>query len=88
MPWQLRQAVFKAAKPAGDKPTVFSVDYPDGQKAVVSLFKVTPGSVDLKDAKKRENIEANLARALGQAVFNAVIKDLQAQTDVSINIDK
>jgi len=88
MPWQLRQAVFKAAKPTGDKPTVFIVDYPDGQRAVVSLIKATAGSIDLQDAKKRENIEANIARALGQAVFNAVIKDLQAQADVNINTDK
>ncbi len=88
MPWQLRQAVFKAAKPVAGKPTVFIVDYPDGQKAVVSLVKVTAGSVDLPDAKQRENIEANIARALGQAVFNALIKDLQARADITLNIEK
>ena len=88
LPWQLRQAVFKAAKPVAGKPTVFIVDYSDGQKAVVSLLKVTAGSVDLQDAKQRQNIEANIAKVQGQAVFNAVIKDLQAKADVTINMEK
>jgi peptidyl-prolyl cis-trans isomerase D len=88
LPWQLSQAIFKAAKPVGGKPTIFTEVLPTGEQAVVSLTKVTEGVMTEKDKKQLELATKNIARAIGQTEFNAVISSLQASADISVKAPK
>jgi peptidyl-prolyl cis-trans isomerase D len=84
MDWQLNQAIFKAAKPvAADQPTIFSVGLSTGEQAVVSLLAVTDGAVT-DDEKQQKLAKINIARALGQADFFAVLESLQTEKDIVI----
>jgi len=85
IPGELSDAVFKAAKPAGGKPTILTSELPDGSQAVVSLTKVTPGVISEEDKKKMELATKNIAKAFGQAEFNAMLETLQADAEVEIN---
>lgn len=84
LPWQLNQAIFKAAKPVGDKPTVFTAALPSDEQAVVSLSKVKEGVMSEDDKKQMELATKNIARAFGQNEFNAVMNSLQAEADISV----
>lgn len=84
LPWQLNQAIFKAAKPVGDKPTVFTAVLPSDEQAVVSLSKVKEGTMSEDDKKQFELATKNIARAFGQNDFNAVLNSLQAEADISV----
>ncbi|WP_374087429.1 SurA N-terminal domain-containing protein [Methylomicrobium lacus] len=85
IPDALSDAVFKAAKPVGGKPTILVAELPDGAQAVVSLNKVTPGVMSEDDKKKMELATKNIAKAFGQAEFNAMLETLEADADVEIN---
>ncbi len=85
LPWQVSQAVFKAAKPVDDKPTVLSVVLESGEQYVVSISKVTDGVMTESDKKQQALAEKNIAKALGEATFDAVLISLQAHADVVIN---
>ncbi|MBE0471989.1 MAG: SurA N-terminal domain-containing protein [Methyloprofundus sp.] len=83
LPWQVNQAVFKAAKPVAGKPTVLVVDSIEGNQTVVSVLSVTDGAQD--DATEQVKLaEANIARALGQADYGAVIEGIRAVTKVIV----
>ncbi len=84
VPPQVNQAVFKAAKPVAGKPTVLTVAMPNGEQVVVSLNKVTEGVMSESDKKQKQLAEKNLAKAVGDALFEAVINSLQASADVSV----
>ena len=84
LPAELSDAVFSAAKPAGNKPSVFIVPLNSGEQAVVSLNKVTPGVMSEEDKKKMDLAQKNLAQAFGQADFNSMIGTLQANADIDI----
>jgi len=84
----LSQAIFKAAKPVGGKPTVFIAELPAGEQAVVSLSKVTEGAMTEDDKKKMELATKNIAKAFGQTEFNALIYSLQADADISVKAPK
>jgi len=84
LPWQLNQAIFKAAKPAGDKSTIFTAALPSDEQAVVSLSKVKEGIMSEDDKKQLELASKNIARAFGQNEFNAVMNSLQAKADISV----
>jgi peptidyl-prolyl cis-trans isomerase D len=49
LPEQLSDAIFKAAKPVGGKPSNFIAVLPSGEQAVVSLSKVTAGVMSESD---------------------------------------
>ena len=85
VPWQLNQAIFKAAKPiSADQPTHFTVALASGEQAVVSLYGVTEGAIT-EDKKQRELAQVNIAKALGQADFFAVIDSIRVGKDIVIN---
>jgi len=85
LPEQLNEAIFKAAKPVGGKPSVFITALPSGEQVVVSLSKVTPGIMSEDDKKQLELAKKNIANAFGQTEFNQVLNSLQAEADVVIN---
>ena len=85
LPGQLSEAIFKAAKPVGVKPSVFIAALPSGDQVVVSLSKVTPGTMSEDDKKKMDLAKKNIANAFGQAEFNEVLNSLQAEADVEVN---
>lgn len=84
LPEQLNDAIFKAAKPVTGKATTLAVPMSTGEQVVVSLKKVTPGVMGEDDKKQLELAKKNLAKALGQSEFNAMLASLQAKADVSI----
>lgn len=84
LPEQLNDAIFKAAKPVAGKATTFTVGLTTGEQVVVSLKKVTPGTMSDEDKKQMELAKKNLAKAFGQSEFNAMLASLQANADVSV----
>lgn len=80
---QVNQAIFKAAKPVEGKATVVVVGSAQGEQTVVSLLRVTEGGA-MADAEKEKLAKANIARALGQSDYAAVIDSLRTNTKVSI----
>ncbi len=81
--WQVNQAVFKAAKPLVGKPTVVIVDLPQGGQTIVNLISVAEGGA-MEDQEKAKLAQANIAKALGQADYAAVIEGIREGTRVSI----
>ena len=63
VPLPLSQAIFKAAKPVGGKPTVFIAELPAGEQVVVSLSKVKEGVMTEDDKKQMELATKNIAKA-------------------------
>ncbi|MGZ5058471.1 MAG: SurA N-terminal domain-containing protein [Methylobacter sp.] len=88
VPLPLSQAIFKAAKPVGDKPTVFIAELPAGEQVVVSLSKVKEGAMTEDDKKQMELATKNIAKAFGQTEFTALINSLQADADVEVRAPK
>jgi peptidyl-prolyl cis-trans isomerase D len=84
LPAQVSDALFKAAKPVGDKPTIFSVALPTDEQVIVSLNKVTDGTLSEDDKKQLELAKKNIGNALGQSEFNAAMNSLQAKADIAI----
>ena len=85
LPEQLNNAIFKAAKPVGGKPSVFIAALPSGEQVVVSLSRVTAGIMSEDDKKQMELAKKNIANALGQVEFNQVLSSLQAEADIEVN---
>ncbi len=81
---KLNQAVFKAAKPVAGESTVIVVDTPEGDQTVVDLLAVTDGVKTAADAEKAKLALANIARALGQSDYAAVVDGIRASTKVTI----
>jgi len=85
LPEQLNDAIFKAAKPVGGKPSVFVAILPSGEQVIVSLSKVTAGIMSDDDKKQLELAKKSIANAFGQTEFNEVLNSLQADADVEVN---
>jgi peptidyl-prolyl cis-trans isomerase D len=88
VPEELNQAIFKAAKPVVGKATAATVTLPTGENVVISVSKVTDGVMSEDDKKKMTLATKNIAKAVGQTEFEAVLDSLQADTDVSIATPK
>lgn len=84
VPAELLQAVFKAAKPVAGKPNLFVVALRSGEQVLVSLQDVTEGVMTEDDKKRMELATKNIANALGQSMFSAVMASLQEKADVTI----
>lgn len=84
--WHVNQAIFKAAKPAEGKATVITVADPTGAQTVINLLSVTDGVMSESDKSKKKLAETNMAKAFGQADFNATLSSLQSTADISINL--
>jgi hypothetical protein len=84
IPAQITQAIFKAAKPVGEKPSILITGLPSGEQVVVSLSKVVEGRMTDADKKQLELGKKNIGNAFGQTEFNAVLNSLEADADISI----
>ncbi len=84
LPWQVNQAIFKAAKPIDDKPTILTVGLDTGEQYVVRINKVTEGVMSESDKKQLKLAQLNIAKAFGETTFDAVLNSLQANADVTI----
>jgi peptidyl-prolyl cis-trans isomerase D len=84
LPESLADAIFKAAKPVGEKPSVFISDLPSGEQVVVSISKVKDGVMSEDDKKQLTLATKNIAKAFGQSEFAAVVGSLQAEADISV----
>lgn len=84
LPGPLSQAIFKAAKPVGGKPSVFVTALPSGEQIVAILGKVTEGGMSDGDKRQLELAKKNIGNAFGQTEFNAVLNSLEADADISV----
>ncbi len=82
----LNEAIFKASKPIADKATIFTVALPSHEQVVVSLSKVHDGAATDEDKKRMELAKKNIAKAIGDSEFNALINTLESKADVEINM--
>ncbi|NOQ76739.1 MAG: peptidylprolyl isomerase [Methylococcaceae bacterium] len=88
LPWQVSQAIFKAAKPVDGKPVVVLVKDNSGSQTIINLLSVTEGVMTESDKAKKELAETNLANAFGQADFNAALNSLQDEANIVLNAPK
>lgn len=86
LPAPLVEAIFKAAKPVGEKPSIFVVALSSGEQVVVGLTKVTEGTMSEDDKKKMDLALKNLGQNFGQSEFNSVVNSLQANADISVDL--
>jgi peptidyl-prolyl cis-trans isomerase D len=82
LPRQISHAVFKAAKPIDNKPTYLTAAVESGEQYVVVLKTVTEGILTEKDKNQLTIAKYNIAKVLGEATFNAVLDNLQADADI------
>ncbi|MCF8007246.1 MAG: SurA N-terminal domain-containing protein [Methylovulum sp.] len=80
----LREAIFKAAKPLANKPSIFSVPMANGDQVILSLNKVTEGVMSNDEKKQLEVAKKNIANTFAQEEFNAVLSSLEASADIKI----
>ncbi len=84
LPWQVNQAIFKAAKPNDNKPTLLTVGLDSGEQYVIRISKVTEGVMSESDKKQLKLAQLNIAKAFGETTFDAVLDSLQANADITI----
>jgi peptidyl-prolyl cis-trans isomerase D len=82
----LNEAIFKAAKPIGDKSSIFTVGLTSHEQIVVNLTKVQDGAMTENDKQKVELAKKNISKAVGDSEFNALINTLEDNADVEINL--
>jgi peptidyl-prolyl cis-trans isomerase D len=82
----LNEAIFKAAKPVADKSSIFSVALPSNEQVVVSLSKVQDGAMTQEDKKRGVLATKNIAKAIGDSEFNALINTLEQKADIEVNL--
>jgi len=81
--WQLNQAVFKAAKPVKNQPTIIKVAGIEGAYSVIKLLAVHDGVAEM-NAEKKKLAQVNIAKALGQTDYSAVIEGIRETTRVVV----
>ncbi len=84
--WNVNQAIFKAPKPAQDKPTVITVADVTGGQVVVKINQVTDGVMTESDKAKKDLASLNIANAYGQSEFDAFVESLKSATTVKIKL--
>ncbi|MCK5898520.1 MAG: SurA N-terminal domain-containing protein [Methylococcales bacterium] len=77
-------AVFKAAKPSDNKPTILTVALNTGEQYIIALNKVTEGALTDEDKKQLKRAKFNIAKVLAETTFEAVLASLQANADIVI----
>ncbi len=86
LPWQITQAIFKAAKPIGGNPEIVLVKDVAGSQTIISLLSVSEGVMTASDKAKKELAATNLANAFGQADFNATLNSLQNKASIVLRV--
>jgi peptidyl-prolyl cis-trans isomerase D len=85
VPRPLVEAIFKAAKPIGDKASIFIAPLPTGEQVVVSLKKISEGVMSEADKKQMDVGKKSMGANFGQDEFNSLLDSLQADAEVTIN---
>ena len=80
---QIRQEVFKLAKPNEARPVVSVVGLNNGDTAVVALYAVREGSVETEPAKQKAD-NVRLAAMQGNVSYAAMMESLQTQADITV----
>ncbi|PPD33163.1 MAG: peptidylprolyl isomerase [Methylomonas sp.] len=81
----ISQAIFRAAKPQPNRPSIVVIDDPAGGKIVASINAVKDGEMTEADKSKLVVIEKNMATAFGRAQFESVLNQLQSSADITIH---
>jgi peptidyl-prolyl cis-trans isomerase D len=81
----LNAAIFKAAKPIADKPSIFIVALPTHEQIVVSLNKVEDGVLSEEDKAAANVMTKRMAKVIGESEFNSLINTLQEKADVEVH---
>jgi peptidyl-prolyl cis-trans isomerase D len=84
----ISQAIFRAVKPQPNRPSVVIIDNPAGGKIVANIKQVIEGAMTDTDKAKYKAIEKSMATAFGRAQFEAVLNQLQANTDIKMQMPK
>ncbi len=84
----ISQAIFRAVKPQANRPSVVIIDNPAGGKIVANIKQVIEGVMTDTDKAKYKAIEKSMATAFGRAQFEAVLNQLQANTDIKMQMPK
>lgn len=84
--WQVKQAIFSAAKPEGNYPTSVRVSLTDGNQAIINILSVTSGN--LPTLNKRKSTKTNIGKMLGWSDFNTVLNSLQKSASIVVNEEK
>lgn len=84
----INQAIFRAAKPQANRPSIVVIDDPAGGKIVANIKQVTEGVMTETDKAKQKAIEKSMATAFGRAQFEALLNQLQANTEIKIQSPK
>lgn len=82
------QAIFRAPKPQNNRPAIVIIDDPANGKFVVSINHVTEGAIGEQDDNKKPIIEKNMATAFGRVQLEALLNQLQADTEIKISAVK
>ena len=83
MAWQVKQAVFKAAKPSADKPTIVTVEEPTGAQTVISVIAVAEGKATEEDKLKKTLMEGNMEKAFGELELGSILNNLKKNTPIT-----
>jgi len=84
----LVEAVFKAARPAGDKAVYDGAELLNGAYAVFGLKRVEPGKPEQADPKVMTQAKQLLSERRGAGVYSDYRSTLRKQAAVKINADK
>ncbi|MEY4718903.1 MAG: hypothetical protein RL563_1521 [Pseudomonadota bacterium] len=82
------QAIFKAPKPQANRPSVIVIDEPGTGKLVADIVKVNEGEMSDADKVKKAIIDKNISASFGRGQFEAVLNQLQTQTDIVVHAPK
>ncbi|HID50176.1 MAG TPA: hypothetical protein EYP40_11305, partial [Chromatiales bacterium] len=82
---RLRAAVFRMPPPAPGKVVFRSVALPGGDLAILALYEVEPGKVELTP-EVMASVWRKLGTAEGQAMYNAFLAYLESMADISRNL--
>lgn len=83
--WQVRRAIFSAAKPKGEQVTTVTVGLVAGEQMIVNILSVTEGSQPEQQDSNRLLAKTNIAKAHGQADFSSTLSALQTDADITVN---
>ena len=81
-------AIFRASRPAGDKPVLGTVKLDDGRHAVFALTRVTPGDVAEVPEAQRRMLAEQLSAIDGNAAAQAFIRGMRERFKVQVREDQ
>ncbi len=86
VPWQFREALFKAARPGKDAAIPLLVAMKDGQQIVGRLLAVQDSTSEVVEdyQKEKELAQTWLSEQHGNAEFSALLSQLRASTQIVI----